>query len=122
MKKNPKKMMKIEPKNTKNKKLIFQLIDDDEYGERIFSESNIDSTIFNKKGLPTKTKIYKCVVWKNTEPDLTEEVIKSLFHKRNKSQGLNSSFIMKFPAGMNLEETLFSDNEEKKKVVKIGKN
>ena len=31
MKKNPKKMMKIEPKNTKNKKLIFQLIDDDEY-------------------------------------------------------------------------------------------
>ena len=29
---------------------------------------------------------------------------------------------MKFPDGMNLEETLFSDNEEKKKVVKIGKN
>ena len=97
-------------------------IDGDEYGERLFSESNIDSSIFPKKGLPTKIKIYKCVVWKNTDPDLTEEVIKSLFHKRNKSQGLNNSFIMKLPDGMNLEETLFSDNEQKKKIVKIGKN
>ena len=29
---------------------------------------------------------------------------------------------MKLPDGMNLEETLFSDNEQKKKIVKIGKN
>ena len=97
-------------------------IDEDEYGDRLFSESNINSGIFPRKGLPTKIKIYKCVVWKNTDPDLTEEAIKSLFHKRNKSQGLNSSFIMKLPDGMNLEETLFSDNEEKKKVDKFGKN
>ena len=112
-----------ENKTKKYKKQKVNIsIDGDEYGERLFSESNIDNGILHKKGLPTKIKIYKCVVWKNNDPDLTEEVIKSLFHKRNKSQGLNSSFIMKLPDGMNLEETIFSDNEEKKKIAKIGKN
>ena len=111
-----------ENKTKKYKKQKINIsIDGDEYGKRLFSESNIDSNILHKKGLPTKIKIYKCVVWKNTDPDLTEEVIKSLFHNRNKSQGLNSSVIKKND-GMNLEETIFSDNEEKKKIAKFRKN
>jgi hypothetical protein len=78
-----------ENKTKKYKKQKVNIsIDGDEYGERLFSESNIDSINFHKKGLPTKIKIFKCVVWKNTDPDLSEEVIKSLFHKATKITSL----------------------------------
>ena len=79
----------------------------------------INDLILGTDGLPTKIKIYKCVIYKNTEPDLTEEMIKDIIHKRNKSQGINNSFIIKLPKGMYLDDEVKEEKIIKKK--KYGK-
>ena len=76
---------------------------------------NINDTLQLNKNLPLKIKIFKCVVYKNTDPNLNEEIIKDILHKRNKSQGRNESLILKLPQGFFTEENNEIKNEENKK-------
>ena len=46
----------------------------------------------SKRYLPTKLKIFKCVIYKNLDPNVNEESIKNML-KRNGSQG----FVIKLP-------------------------
>ena len=55
------------------------------------------SEAFQRDGLPTKIKIYKCVVWKNSDPKVNEDTIKNFIH-RSGSELLNKGgFVMKLP-------------------------
>ena len=76
---------------------------------------NINNILQLNKDLPLKIKIFKCVVYKNTDPNLNEEMIKDILHKKNKSQGRNESFLLKLPQGFFTEENNEIKNEEKKK-------
>ena len=55
----------------------------------------------SKRLLPTKVKVYKCVIYKNFDPNFNEEMIKTMLH-RNGSQILeNGGFVVKLPKGSN---------------------
>ena len=89
----------------------------------------INDILESRKDLPLKIKIFKCVVFKNTDPNLNEDMIKDIIHKRNKSHGLDGSVIIKLPKGFDIGEN--NEPEEiknienikykKKKVYKIKK-
>ena len=51
----------------------------------------------SKRYLATRIKIYKCVIYKNMDPNVNENTIKNMLH-RNGSQILeNGGFVMKLP-------------------------
>ena len=50
-----------------------------------------------KKGRPTKIKIYKCVVWKNTDPSVNEDTIKSILRKSGSQIFEKGGFVVKLP-------------------------
>ena len=60
---------------------------------------------YSRNGLSTNIKIYKCVIWKNSDPNINEDILKTIMHYRNRSQG-NKSFIMKLPDDLDLEKNL----------------
>ena len=102
--------------NSSNKKLKIKGYKDkmlnlseerDEYANK---EQNLDNLTISKNGLGSKIKIFRCVVWKNTNPDMNEDILKTIMHYRNRSQGGNKSFIMKFPKGLNLKENFSTNN------------
>ena len=84
-------------------------------------EKNIDDLISIKKNLPLKIKIFKCVIYKNTDPSLNEEQVEDIIHKRNKSQGINKSLIIKLPEGFVINDKRENDNIEEIKKDKISK-
>ena len=64
----------------------------------------INDILESRNDLPLKIKIFKCVVFKNTDPNLNEDMIKDIIHKRNKSHGLDGSVIIKLPKGFDISE------------------
>ena len=48
-------------------------------------------------GRPTKIKIYKCVVWKNTDPTIDEETIKKMLHRSGSQIFKRGGFVVKLP-------------------------
>ena len=50
-----------------------------------------------REGLPTKIKIYKCVVWKNSDPTVNEESIKNFIHRSGSQLLKKGGFVMKLP-------------------------
>ena len=73
-------------------------------------EKNIDDLISIKKNLPLKIKVYQCIIYKNTDPSLNEEQVKDTIHKRNKSQGINKSLIIKIPEGFDIYDKRENDD------------
>ena len=61
-------------------------------------------------GLSSKIKIFKCVIWKNSDPNINEDILKTILHYRNRSHGENKSFIMKLPDGLDFESKVSDDN------------
>ena len=129
------KIAKSETENIYNKKNLFkkklkiktELDEENEFDEIKTEETNIKNVLFTqneknidqllllKEGLPLKIKIFKCVIYKNTDPNLNEEMVKDLIHKRNKSQGLNGSFILKLPKGIDIDEKKEERNDNEKR-------
>ena len=87
----------------------------------IQKNQNINDILLINKNLPLKIKIYKCLIYKNTDPDLNEEMIEDILLKRNKSLGRNDSFILKLPKGFYTEENRENQNDEEKINFKKGK-
>ena len=58
--------------------------------------SNLSET-FQRGGRPTKIKIYKCVVYKNLDPSVNEETIKSFMRRSGSQIFTNGGFIVKLP-------------------------
>ena len=86
-------------KNTKN------LLSESELNNKkkplLQSESNISDIFSSERILPLKIKIFKCIIYRNTEPTLNEEKIREIFHKKNKSLGIEKSLIIKLPEDIN---------------------
>jgi hypothetical protein len=57
--------------------------------------SNLSET-FKLGGRPTKIKIYKCVIWKNLDPNDSED-IKNKMHRSSSQLYNNGGFIVKIP-------------------------
>ena len=57
--------------------------------------SNLSET-FKLGGRPTKIKIYKCVIWKNLDPNDNED-IKNIMHRSSSQLYNNGGFIVKLP-------------------------
>ena len=87
----------------------------------IQKNQNINDILLINKNLPLKIKIYKCLIYKNTDPDINEETIEDILLKRNKSLGRNDSFILKLPKGFYTEENRENQNDEEKINFKKGK-
>ena len=87
----------------------------------IQKNQNMDDILLLNKNLPLKIKIYKCIIYKNTDPNINEEMIEDIIHKRNKSLGRNDSFIFKLPKGFYTEENNVNQNTEEKINFKKGK-
>ena len=68
-------------------------------------KNNKNNLFLSNNCLPTKIKIFKCVIWKNNNPDLNEDILQTIFHYRNRSFG-NNTFIMKLPEGTSTEENI----------------
>ena len=58
--------------------------------------SNLSES-FLRGGRPTKIKIYKCVVYKNLDPDFNEETIKNFMRRSGSQIFKNGGFIVKLP-------------------------
>ena len=124
-----KKNLKIE---TKEKNYDYDFTNNENM-ENLISESNfkkiqytqeekkIDDLITIQKDLPLKIKIFKCIIYKNTDPSLNEEQVEDIIHKRNKSQGINKSLIIKLPEGFDINDKRENDNIEEIKKEKILK-
>ena len=99
-------------KSKRNKKKYINYFDEDnEEGEeydyykskmrnlKIRNKSTLQSHLSESfiKGVPTKIKIYKCVVWKNTDPTIDEETIKHILHRNNSQLLKHGGFIVKLP-------------------------
>jgi hypothetical protein len=98
-------------KSKRNKKKFINYSEDDnEEGEEDYYLSKMrnlkirnKSTLQNNlsesyiKGLPTKIKIYKCVVWKNNDPTIDEETIKHILRRNNSLLLKHGGFIVKLP-------------------------
>ena len=95
----------IDKKAKKYKKKFLNLSDEeeDEYAN-LNEDKNLNNLSFSTSKLATKIKIFKCVIWKNTDPDINEDILKTILHYRNRSQGLNKSFIIKLPKDLNFEK------------------
>ena len=62
----------------------------------------------SKRFLPTKLKIFKCVIYKNLDPNVNENTIKNVLH-RNGSQILeNGGFVIKLN---NPDEKLYKSHK-----------
>ena len=59
----------------------------------------------SKRYLPTKLKIYKCVIYKNMDPDVNEDTIKTMLHKKGSQIMEKGGFVMKLP---NMQENNIS--------------
>ena len=81
-------------------------------------EKNVDDLISIKKNLPLKIKVYQCIIYKNTDPSLNEEQVKDAIHKRNKSQGINKSLIIKIPEEFDIYEKRENDDIDIKEIKK----
>ena len=55
------------------------------------------SIYISKRYLPTKLKIYKCVIYKNLDPDVNEDTIKSMLHRNGSQIMENGGFVVKLP-------------------------
>ena len=67
---------------------------------RIMHQNSLKSNLsesFLKGERPTKIKIFKCVVWKNLDPNLDEDTIKILLRRSGSHLLKNGGFIMKLP-------------------------
>ena len=98
-------------KSKRNKKKYIKYLDEDnEEGEedyylskmkklKIRNKSTLQGNLSESfiKGLPTKIKIYKCVVWKNTDPTIDEDTIKHILHRNNSFLLKHGGFIVKLP-------------------------
>ena len=85
---------------TKDEKDMFRrkLYEDYDYSrkqEGIISK--LAETFQREGGVPTKIQIYKCVVWKNTDPSLDEETIKKMIHRSGSQIFNRGGFIVKLP-------------------------
>ena len=64
------------------------------YGE--MNEENLSNS-YAKRGLSTKIKIYKCVIWKNNDPTLDENDIKKIIRRTGSLIFNKESLIIKLP-------------------------
>ena len=90
-------------KKHKGKKNIEQWEDDN----NLFSKRNLtfkysDTLMSNLsasllKGMPTKIKIFKCVVWKNNDPTISEDTIKHILHRSGSQILERGGFVIKLP-------------------------
>jgi hypothetical protein len=61
------------------------------------NEDSINQSKTFKKGRPTKVKVFKCVVWKNTDPTIDEETIKNFLHRSGSQIFQRGGFLLKLP-------------------------
>jgi hypothetical protein len=90
-------------KKHKGKKSIEQWEDDN----NLFSKRNLtykysDTLMSNLsasllRGMPTKIKIFKCVVWKNNDPTISEDTIKHILHRSGSQILERGGFVIKLP-------------------------
>ena len=88
--------------------------EDDENGNIINKGRNLNNLSYSRNGLMTNIKIYKCVIWKNSDPNINEDILRTIMHYRNRSQG-NKSFIMKLPDDIDFEKNLSNNKIEQNK-------
>ena len=72
-----------------------------------FDFNNGTITVGNIRGKSTKIKIYKCVIWKNTNPNIDENTIKNMI-RRSGSQILNNGgFVINLSRNNSLSTKIF---------------
>jgi len=72
-----------------------------------FDYNNGTITVGNNRGKSTKIKIYKCVIWKNTNPNIDENTIKNII-RRSGSQILNNGgFVINLSRHNSLSNNIF---------------
>ena len=98
--------------NKINKNINFS--EDDENENIINKGRNLNNLSYSRNGLMTNIKIYKCVIWKNSDPNINEDILRTIMHYRNRSQG-NKSFIMKLPDDIDFEKNLSNNKIEQNK-------
>ena len=71
----------------KKKKLIFR------------NEENLKTTLSESfiNGMPTKVKVYKCVIWRNIRPGVNEDTIKHILQRSGSQRGLAVNLDKKKP-------------------------
>jgi len=107
----------------KNKKFNLNLIDQDEenkvFGKKkkyiLRHQESLKSNLSESflRGMPTKIKIYKCVIWRNLDPSVNTDTIKNILH-RSGSQSLKKGFVVKLPTKAiksSLKEAIISNEE-----------
>ena len=82
----------------------------EEKDQYINKEKNLDDLSISKNGLSTKLRIYRCVVWKNTDPDMNEDILETINHYRNRSQKGNKNFINKLPQRLHFQGYFSANN------------
>ena len=91
------------------------------------TEKILDDKTQQRRDLPLQIKVFKCIIYRNTDPSLDEEIVLDIIHKRNKSQGLDKNIIIKIPEENNfiskkenadIEE--IKDKKEKKKKFRMS--
>ena len=69
----------------------------------IITENN-NNLPFSKKTLPAQLKLYKCVVWKKTEPNLYDDIYQTVMHYRTRSKESNKAYNNKSTDNIEIEE------------------
>ena len=57
--------------------------------------SNLSESLL--RGMPTKIKIFKCVVWKSSDPTVNEDTIKHILHRSGSQILERGGFVVKLP-------------------------
>ena len=55
--------------------------------------SNLSESLIN--GKPTKVKVYRCVIWKNLDPQINEDTIRLILRRSGSHLFKHGGFIMK---------------------------
>ncbi len=58
---------------------------------------NISKTFKRSSLKPTKIKVFKCVVWKNTDPTIDEDTLKTILHRSGSQIFERGGFVLKLP-------------------------
>ena len=60
-------------------------------------KSNLSESYLFGKGMPVKIKIYKCVIWKNVNPNVNTDTIKRILNRSGSQILKKGGFVVKLP-------------------------
>ena len=85
------------------------MYDNDEENDN--KEKNKDNNFLNRISQSPNIKIYKCIVWKNIEPNIKKDILETISYYRNRSQESNKrNFIKKLRVKINIKEKIMNNN------------